>query len=174
MDPTAREVPQDVRYEIVIRLCAPIDVLSLLSTCRSLHAMLREKSIWVALLRALCSHRLIFFLPYRINEMSIERLRHACRSPFVFAQLLEANSSLSSDEPLLEPSPKAYLNRAFSMTRRFWSREVDSWSNLAEVILRSGIWGRQIPQLSPNPSSCANHRPSPTSWPTRCVTTNSR
>jgi hypothetical protein len=71
--------------------------------------MLREKSTWVALLRALCYQRSIFFPSYRIDEMSIERHRRACRSPFLFAQLLESNSSLSSDQPVLEPSSKAYL-----------------------------------------------------------------
>ena len=72
--------------------------------------MLQERTTWIHLLRALCHHRSVFFPSYPIDDMLIERIRHACMGPSRFAQLLETNSAFSIEKAPIEPSSNTYLN----------------------------------------------------------------
>ncbi|KAF5319786.1 hypothetical protein D9611_012887 [Ephemerocybe angulata] len=89
--------PKELWVQEVFEILDPVDILSLSETCRSLHKLIIQKSIWVRILRTMCKRHGLFMASYPVATMDIARLQRACMGPRHWDRLIQKHSFSSED-----------------------------------------------------------------------------
>ncbi|KAF6752091.1 hypothetical protein DFP72DRAFT_906087 [Ephemerocybe angulata] len=106
--------PKELWVQEVFEMLEPVDILSLSETCRSLHKLIIQKSIWVRILRTMCKRHGLFMASYPVATMDIARLQRACMGPRRWDRLIQKHSFSSED-----------LGKGFTSSRLPPSSKVD-------------------------------------------------
>ncbi|KAF6752673.1 hypothetical protein DFP72DRAFT_904518 [Ephemerocybe angulata] len=81
-------LPQELWCE-TFAYSKPYDVLMLSQTCRALHIVVSQRSVWVEILMRLCDRYGLFKPSYPVHEMDLTQLQRAALGPTLFQRVLK-------------------------------------------------------------------------------------
>ncbi|KAF6752628.1 hypothetical protein DFP72DRAFT_904266 [Ephemerocybe angulata] len=74
----------------------PSDVLSLGQTCKALHALVAQRSIWITILASICARHALFAPSYPLHDMDLAQLQRAAMRPNLLQRRMK-NHALPGD-----------------------------------------------------------------------------
>ncbi|KAJ3526579.1 hypothetical protein NMY22_g10109 [Coprinellus aureogranulatus] len=89
----ADSLSQDLWGHVALYL-DPVDIVSIRETCSSLHAVSRQRFIWLEMARRTCEENGLFKASFPLEKMSDAELEHLALSPTKFEKLVTGRNGL--------------------------------------------------------------------------------
>ncbi|KAF6748726.1 hypothetical protein DFP72DRAFT_915969 [Ephemerocybe angulata] len=93
-----RDTPNELWF-VIAGLLVPLDMISLQSTCLTLKELLHQRSVWIAVLKAMCFRNSLFYPSYSPDTMSLAQIQRCAFGPEAFKRrvLKESRAIAISD-----------------------------------------------------------------------------